>query len=131
MAVYRFVRSIAEGLPITLLGDGGERDFTHVEDVARGVAAALKPLGYEIINLGSDRPAQISLVISIIEEALGKKATIDRQPRPATDPDTTWADISKAERLLDWRPQISLEEGLHGAVEWYLEHRPWAKEMIA
>ena len=131
MAVFRFIRSIAEGLPITLLGDGGRRDFTHVDDVARGAAAALKPLGYEVINLGGDRPARITLVVSLIETALGKTATIDRQPRPAVDPDSTWADISKAEKLLDWRPQISLEAGLRGAVEWYLEHRHWAKEMVA
>ena len=131
MAVFRFVRSIAEGLPITLFGDGGQRDFTHVDDVARGVAAALMPLGYEIINLGGDTPVQITLVVSLIEKALGKRATIDHQPRPATDPDSTWADISKAERLLDWRPRIGIEEGLNGAVEWYLEHRKWAKEMIA
>ena len=131
MAVFSFIRSIAEGLPITLFGDGGRRDFTHVDDVARGVAAALKPLGYEVINLGGDRPVQVTLVVSLIEKALGKSATIDRQPRPATDPDSTWADISKAQRLLDWRPQIGLEEGLRRAVEWYLENRPWAKEMVA
>ncbi len=131
MAVFKFIRSIAEGLPIPLYGDGGERDFTHVDDVARGVAAALKPVGYEIVNLGGDRRAATTLVVSIIEEALGKKAKIERQPRPATDPDSTWADISKAASLLDWRPLIGLEEGLRGAVEWYLEHRQWAKEMVA
>lgn len=131
MAVFKFIRSIAEGLPIPLYGNGGKRDFTHVDDVTKGVAAALKPIGYEIVNLGGDRPAAMTLVVSIIESALGKKAVIDRQPRPVTDPDTTWANVSKAARIFDWRPQISLQEGLQGAVEWYLENREWAKEIVA
>ena len=127
MSIFRFVRAVAEDEPITLFGDGGERDFTHVDDVARGVVAGLRPVGYEIVNLGSDRPAKITRVISLIEEALGKRAAIEVLPRPAADVASTWADISKAERLLGWRPSVDLETGIAGVVRWYLENREWAK----
>ena len=67
MSIFRFIRGIPENEPLTVFGDGTqERDFTHVEDIARGTVAALKPLGYEIINLGSDRPVPLKGVISII-----------------------------------------------------------------
>ena len=130
MSIFRFVRCVSEGLPISLFGDGGERDYTHVDDVARGVVASLKPLGYEIINLGGDRPVKITFVISLVEKALGKTAVVNRMPRHATDVDSTWADISKARELLGWRPKISLEEGVIGAVQWYLENRHWAKDIL-
>ena len=129
MSIFRFVRAIVEDEPITLFGDGGERDFTHVDDVARGVVAGLRPLGYEIINLGSDRPTRITNVISMIERATGKRATIEVHPRPAVDVDSTWADISKAGRLLDWRPEVDLEAGIAGVVEWYLSNREWASRI--
>ena len=129
MSIFRFVRAVAEDEPITLFGDGGERDFTHVDDVARGVVAGIRPLGHEIVNLGSDRPAKITRVVSIIEEALGKRAAIEVLPRPAADVASTWADISKAERLLGWRPRIDLETGVRGVVRWYLDNREWAAQL--
>ena len=131
MSIFRFVRCVSEGLPISLFGDGGERDYTHVDDVARGVVASLKPLGYEIINLGGDRPVKITFVISLVEKALGRTAAVNRLPRHDTDVDSTWADITKAGRLLDWRPRTTLEQGIDGTVEWYLENRLWAKDIIA
>ena len=127
MSVFRFVRAIAEDEPIVLFGDGGERDFTHVDDVAQGVIAGVRPIGHEIINLGGDRPTRISRVIGMIENALGKEARIEVAPRPAADVDSTWADISKARRLLDWEPKIDLEIGIRGVVDWYLENRDWAR----
>ena len=131
MSIFRFVRCVSEGLPISLFGDGGERDYTHVDDVARGVVASLKPLDYEIINLGGDRPVKITFVISLVEKALGKTAAVNRLPRHDTDVDSTWADITKAGRLLDWRPRTTIEQGIDGTVEWYLENRHWAKDIIA
>ena len=131
MSIFRFVRCVSEGLPISLFGDGGERDYTHVDDVARGVVASLKPLDYEIINLGGDRPVRITSVISLVEKALGKTAAVNRLPRHDTDVDSTWADITKAGRLLDWRPLTTIEQGIDGTVEWYLENRQWAKSIIA
>ena len=126
MSIFRFVRAVAEDEPITLFGDGGERDFTHVDDVARGVVAGIRPVGYEIVNLGSDRPAKITQVISLIEDAFGKTAAIETLPRPAADVASTWADISKARQLLGWRPEIDLETGVRGVVQWYLQNRQWA-----
>ena len=129
MSVFRFVRAIAEDEPLTLYGDGGERDFTHVDDVAAGVIAGLRPLGHEIINLGGDRPVKIAHLISLIEDSLGKKAEINVVSRPSVDVDSTWADISKARRLLDWQPQVDLESGVRDVVDWYLENRQWARDI--
>ena len=131
MSVYRFTCAIAEGFPIQLYGDGGERDFTYVDDIALGVVASLEPMGYEIINLGSDNPARITRVISIIEKVLGNTAEVECLPRHAADVQSTWADINKAARMLNWRPQTGLEDGVTRAVEWYLEQRVWAKDIIA
>ena len=129
MSVFKFVRAVAEDEPLTLYGDGGERDFTHVDDVAAGIIAGLRPLGHEIINLGGDRPVKIAYLISLIEDALGKKAKIDVVPRPSVDVDSTWADVSKARRLLGWQPRVDLESGIHGVVNWYIENRHWVKDI--
>ena len=131
MSVFRFVKWIAEGEPLKLNGDGTQRrDFTHVDDVARGVVAAIdRRPGYETINLGSDRPVEINNVIREIETALGKTATIELHPFHPTDVVATWANISRARELLGWEPQVSLEDGIGSAVSWYLENREWAKNI--
>ena len=129
MSIFKFIRAVAEGEPITLFGDGGERDFTFVEDVARGAVAALAPLGYEIINLGGDRPIAITDVISIIKDELGRKAKIRHAPRHPADVDASWADIGRARRLLGWQPQVSLEAGINVTVQWYMQNRDWAKDL--
>lgn len=128
MSVFRFVRWIAEGEPLVLYGDGSqERDFTYVGDIARGTVAALKPLGFETINLGSDRPLVLREVVRLIEESLGKRATIKTAPAHPADVAATWADISKAKRLLGWQPQVSFEQGLVPTVAWYQQNRHWAR----
>ena len=131
MSVFRFVKWIAEGEPLQLNGDGSQkRDFTHVDDVARGVVAALaRRPGYETINLGSDRPVELNTVIGEIESMLGKSATIERQPFHSTDVPATWANISRARELLDWEPQVDLQEGIASVVDWYTDNREWAKEI--
>ncbi len=130
MSIFRFIKWIAEEEPIQLYGDGSqERDFTYVDDIARGTIKALRPLGYEIINLGSDHPVPLNHVIAILEELLGKKARIAYLPKHPADVPTTWADISKARKLLGWEPKTSLEAGLRQTVEWYLQNRGWAKEI--
>jgi UDP-glucuronate 4-epimerase len=125
MAPFRFIKWIDEGTPITLFGDGSQaRDFTYVDDIARGTVLALKPLGYEIINLGGGRnPLSLLTVIGLIENALRKKATVDGQPPSVADMKETWADIAKARRLLGWEPQISAEEGFHRTVAWHQSNR--------
>lgn len=125
MAPFRFIKWIDEGSPITLFGDGSQaRDFTHVDDIARGTVLALKPLGCEVINLGGGRnPLSLLTVIGLIEQALGKKARIAGQPPSAADMKETWADIAKAQRLLGWVPQLTAEEGFRRTVEWHVANR--------
>ncbi len=128
MSIFRFVQWIAEERPLILYGDGEqERDFTFVEDIARGTVAALRPAGYEVINLGGDRPVKMNALIELIEARLGKEAKIERHPPAPGDMPATWADISKAHELLDWQPRTKLEQGLDLTVAWYLQEREWAK----
>jgi len=130
MSIFRFVKWIAEGEPLVLYGDGTQqRDFTYVEDIAKGTVLALEPVGYEIINLGNDRPVSILKLIELIEGLLGRKAQIERRPAHPADVPATWASITKARELLGWQPKIRLEEGLKRTVTWYLENREWAKEI--
>jgi len=130
MSVFRFIRWIAEGEPLYLYGDGSQsRDFTYVDDIAEGTLRALKPIGYEIINLGSDCPVSLRELIARIEGLLGRKAQIVQKERHPADVPATWADISKAKTLLGWAPRTPLDEGLCQAVDWYLQNRNWAKEI--
>ena len=130
MSIFKFIHRIAEGLPIPVYGDGTqERDFTYIDDIARGSIAALKPLGFEVINLGSDHPVKLNYVIRLIEQCLGKKAQIEFQPRHPADVQATWADITRARELLGWRPLVSIEEGIQRTVEWYLKNREWVKDV--
>jgi UDP-glucuronate 4-epimerase len=127
MSVFRFVRRIAEGEPIVVFGDGRQsRDFTFVDDIARGTVAALKPLGYEVINLGGDRPTQLSAIIDQIARLVGTEPQIDYRPAHRADVKATWADIGKARRLLGWSAEVSVEEGLRRSVAWYWENRETA-----
>jgi len=131
MSVFRFVQWISEGQPVIVYGDGQQsRDFTHVEDIARGTAAGLRPLGYEVINLGSDEPVVLMDAIRQIEEITGRQAKLEFLPRHRADVLATWADIGKAERLLGWRPRLSFREGLEGAVAWYRDNQDWAREIV-
>lgn len=127
MSVFRFIKWIDEEQPLELFGDGSQsRDFTYVDDIARGTILAAKPLGYEIVNLGGGRnPISLQTVIAFIEKALGKKAVIAGKPFHIADIKETWADISKAERLLGWKPAVSPEEGFQRSVDWYLANRSW------
>jgi UDP-glucuronate 4-epimerase len=130
MSIFRFTRWIAEDTPIALFGDGSqERDFTYIDDIARGTVEALRPLGYEVINLGSDRPVPVSHVIALLEEQLGRAARIDRRPAHPADAMATWADIGKARRLLGWSPETPLADGLRAAVGWYRQNRDWASRI--
>ena len=130
MSLFRFVQWISEGRPVVVYGDGQQsRDFTFVDDVARGTVAALKPLGYEVINLGSDSPTVLMDAIRLIEEVVEKKADIAYAPRHPADVQATWANIDKAERLLRWRPQSTFRDGLLELVSWYQANRTWAMEV--
>lgn len=127
MSVFRFIRWIANGEPITLYGDGSqERDFTFVEDVARGSFAALtKTRGFEVYNLGGDEPVALRHVIGLIEKNLGRQAIIDRKPFHEADIHATAADITKARTKLGWEPQVDIDEGIRRCCEWYLANKTW------
>jgi len=130
MSPFRFVQWISEGRPVIVFGDGSQsRDFTYVDDIARGTIAGLRPLGYEVINLGSDRPAVLMDVIKLIEELVGRPARIEYRPAHAADMSATWADIGKAERRLGWRPQVMLAEGMARLAAWYRANREWASQV--
>jgi nucleoside-diphosphate-sugar epimerase len=130
MTPLRFTQRIREGKTITVFGDGTQsRDFTYVDDIARGTIAALKPVGYEVINLGSDQPLKLSALIGLIEELTGQKAKIDYRPWHPADMAATWADISKAREVLGWSPQTVFRDGLKRLVTWYEENRAWAREI--
>ncbi len=129
MSPFRFTRWIAEGEVIQLFGDGNQsRDFTYVDDIAAGTVKALKKVGFEIINLGGGKkPITINTMIALMEKYTGKKAKIKHLPVHKADVDATWADISKAKKLLNWEPQVDFEEGIRRTVEWYLAEHKWAK----
>ena len=121
MATYRFTKLIREGNPIDMYGDGtSKRDYTYVKDIVDGVLLALdKNLGFEIINLGDSNTIELKKLISLIEKETGKKAKINQLPMQKGDVLITYADISKAKRLLDYQPKIGIEEGIKLFVEWF------------
>jgi len=128
MSMFRFTRWISEGEPVRLFGDGEQsRGFTHVDDIARGTLAALKPLGYEVFNLGGHEVVTMNALISLLEERIGRKAILERHPPNQADMLTSHADVTKARRLLGWQPKVGLEEGLARLVDWYKAERNWVK----
>ncbi len=131
MSVFRFIKWIDEGKPLELFGDGSQsRDFTYLDDIAKGTVKALKNVGYEIINLGGgNNPKSINYIINKLEGYLGKKAIIEKKPFHKADMLKTWADITKAKRILDWQPGVDVDEGLELTVGWHLENREWLKDV--
>jgi len=127
MGYFRFIKWVDMQEPIQLFGDGNQsRDFTFIDDIAKGTIKALKPLGYEIINLGGGKqPITINTIIQIVEGMLNKKAIVNNKELNKSDMESTWADISKAKVLLNWEPTIGIEVGLSKAVNWYLQNKIW------
>ncbi len=131
MVMFRFAQWVAEGKTVKVTGDGNQmRGFTYVDDIVRGVIAGLKPMGYEIINLGGHETITINELLHKIEERLGKKAIVEYIPRHPADVEANWANVDKARRLLGWEPQVSLDEGITNLVNWYLEQRSWASQIL-
>ncbi len=122
LALTIFTRKIDRGEPLPLYGDGSiRRDFTHVDDICSGLIAALTAehvVGQEI-NLGHSHPIEMRRLIEMLEDALGKKAVIDRRPPRSEDLPITFANLDRAERLLGYQPRVPLEEGIPQYVAWY------------
>lgn len=120
MAAYRFVDRISSGKVIELYGRGTKRDFTYVDDIVDGIVRALKtPFDYQVINLGNSSPVAVAELIKLIEKNLKRKAKIRRVKLPPGDVPVTFANVSKAEKLLGWKPTITLDEGVKRLVSWY------------
>jgi UDP-glucuronate 4-epimerase len=131
LAIFRFVQWITEGRPVHVYGDGEQsRGFTFIDDIGRGIMAALKPVGYEIINLGGHEVITINNLIKLLEEIIGKKAIVDYGPPVRADMQSNWADVSKAREMLGWQPQVSLRDGLKSLVNWYNAERSWADKVL-
>jgi UDP-glucuronate 4-epimerase len=126
LAIHKFFNSILNGQAIPVFGDGStSRDYTFVADTVQGIKAAIdyNASDFEIINLGNRQTVNLSELIEAIEKVCGKKAIINRQPEQLGDVPQTYANITKAQKLLKYRPQTSLETGLKGFYAWYLDNQ--------
>jgi UDP-glucuronate 4-epimerase len=130
MSVFRFIRWITEGERLHLNGDGTQtRGFTYIDDIARGVIQALKPAGFEVINLGGHESISINDLIALIERKVGRKAIVEHHPFHSADMQANLADVYKAGEILGWEPSIGMEEGISRTIAWYNENREWAREL--
>ncbi len=130
MLPFRLVQWISEGRPVIVYGDGCQsRDFTYVDDIARGTIAGVGLAGYEAINLGSDRPVVVNDAIRLVEELTGRPARREFRPPQPADVAHTWADIGKARRLLSWGPRVDFSDGMSRLVDWYRANREWARDV--
>jgi UDP-glucuronate 4-epimerase len=122
LAIHKFTRAIWEGRPIPQFGDGSSRrDYTYIDDIVQGVRGAVdySRAQFDIFNLGESETTSLTGLIAAIENALGKKAVIERMPDQPGDMPATWADISKARLLLGYAPQTKISEGIPKFVEWF------------
>ncbi len=127
MSIFRFIRHIDQGEPIILFGDGTqERDFTYVDDIARGTQLAEKKIGYDIFNLGGDNVVVLNDLIALIGRLLGKEVVIDYRPAHRADVKRTSANIDHARKVLNWSPKTSIEKGVEKTIQWYNENRALA-----
>jgi len=131
LAIRKFTELIDRDQQITMYGDGTtQRDYTFFSDITDGVVSALnRQFDFEIINLGNSTPIQLTRLIELIEQELGKKAKIKRLPEQPGDVHRTYADIRKAERFLHYRPKVSIEQGIRLFADWYKEVRNKRKNL--
>ena len=131
LAIFRFVQWILEGRPVHINGDGTQsRGFTYIDDIVHGIIAALKPVGYEVINLGGHEVITINDLVTLVEELTGQKAKVIHGPPNPADMFTNWADVTKAREMLGWSPQYDMRAGVQKLIDWYLAERSWAKDII-
>ncbi len=129
LAIHKFSRLITEGKAIQIFGDGTtRRDYTYIDDIIQGVRASMDYDGamHEVFNLGESETTELSRLVELLEENLGVKAIIDRQPMQPGDVPVTFADISKAKRLLKYNPTTKIEDGIPKFVEWFQASKSYA-----
>ena len=125
LAIHKFTKAIISGAPIAMYGDGStSRDYTFIDDIVSGIIAATEysDTSFEIINLGNNYTVSLKNLIANLEEVIGKKAVIDQQPEQPGDVPHTFADISKAQRLLKYEPKTTLQSGLKQFYQWFSEN---------
>lgn len=124
LVIRKFLELIVNGKKITVYGDGSsKRDYVYIDDIIDGIQGAFKlKRDFEIINLGNSRPIRLSTLIKLIEKNTGKKAKIIKAPYQPADVSVTYADITKAKKLLNWKPKVGINEGLSKMVEWYRDY---------
>lgn len=124
MAIAKFIRKAYNGESISVFGDGrSSRDFTYIDDIIQGVVSAVhKDLGYEIINLGESTTIELNSLIALIEKLTGKEVKKDYLEMQPGDVFTTYADISKAKKLLNYNPTTNMEEGISKYIHWLGKH---------
>lgn len=125
MSYFKFIKNIMENREIEIYGDGKQkRDFTYIDDIANGTVAALKPLGYQIINLGGGmEPVSIIYMIRLIEHRLEKTAKIIFKDFHNADMKLTSASIEKAHKILKWKPKTEFEIGILKTCEWFIDNK--------
>ena len=125
MAIHKFTRHINNGVPVQLYGYGKpKRDYTYIDDILQGIMNAIETVeGYEIINLGESKTISTKDLIDVIESKLGKKAFRTQVEMQPGDVNVTYADISKAEKILNYKPKTTIEEGISKFVDWYLTQK--------
>jgi UDP-glucuronate 4-epimerase len=126
LAIRKFTRRIQDGEPIPVFGDGSSgRDYTFIDDIVQGIVAALHyDCPYEVFNLGNSQPVALMTLIRTLEASLGIRARIDHQPDQPGDVPITFADITKAKRLLGYRPSTSFSEGIDKFIAWHSAGSP-------
>ena len=130
MVMFRFTKWIHEGEMVRVNGDGEQsRGFTYVDDIARGTILGLKPMGYQIINLGGHETIKINDLLRLFEKQIGQEAQIEHHPAHPADMKANWANVEKAEELLGWRPEVTLNEGIANLIAWYQAERTWASQI--
>ena len=126
LAIHKFAKLISQGLPIPVFGDGTtRRDYTYVDDIIAGVRAAVDydRSNFEAINLGESRTVELRELIALLERELGRVAVIERHDAQPGDVAQTFADITKARRLLGYDPQTNIEEGIRRFIAWFKQEK--------
>jgi UDP-glucuronate 4-epimerase len=130
MSMFRFNKWITEGTTVHVFGDGTQtRGFTYLDDISRGTILALKPVGFEIINLGGHESISINKLIRKFEEIIGKPAQTEYSTAHPADMSASLANVEKAKLMLGWSPKVSLDEGIQQVTNWYQQENDWASQV--